>query len=254
MKFFILHICLFLILYKSVAQNSITKNSETTIFGHPVLSFNYSLNNPTKEWTSRFGVFNTIGGEIGYKTKKNWLFLVDGNFIFGNKYNEPSILDNLKDSYGNITDDQGNIATVPIFTRGFTFSYLTGKLISFKRANNGLLIKGGIGFLSYKYRIETNSINVPQLEGDYRMGYDRLTQGLLLSEFIGYQYVSEKNLYNFYFGLFLQQGFTRNMRTIFYDQPSTTVSSKLRNDNAYGIKIGWNIPFFNDKPKEYYYY
>lgn len=254
MKYF-LFFCL--LLFKSshtTAQNTGLLNSDTKSFGHPVLSFNYSLNTPTNDWVSRFGTFNTIGGEIGYKTKNNWMFLTDGNFIFGNKYKETNILDNLKDSYGNITDDQGNIATVPIFTRGFTFSYLTGKLISFKRANNGLLLKGGIGFLSYKYRIETNSINVPQLEGDYRMGYDRLTQGLLLSEFIGYQYVSEKNLYNFYFGLFLQQGFTRNMRTIFYDQPNTEVSSKLRNDNAYGIKIGWNIPFFNDKPKEYYYY
>ena len=86
MKLFILYVCLFLILYKSVAQNSTINNLETKPFGHPVLSFNYSLNNPTKDWISRFGVFNTIGGEIGYKTKKNWLFLLDGNFIFGNKY------------------------------------------------------------------------------------------------------------------------------------------------------------------------
>jgi hypothetical protein len=254
MKIFTLCVLLFLISKYNFSQNTSLTNSEPKTYGHPVLSFNYSLNNPTANWSTRFGMFNTIGGEIGYKNKNNWMFLTDGHFIFGNQFKEPNLLDNLKDSYGNITDDQGNIATVPIFTRGFTFSYLTGKLISFKSANNGLLIKGGIGFLSYKYRIETNSINVPQIEGDYRMGYDRLTQGILLSEFIGYQYVSEKNLYNFYIGLFLQQGFTRNMRTIFYDQPNTSISTKLRNDNSYGIKIGWNIPFFNDKPKEYYYY
>lgn len=254
MKIFIRYLFLILISNSAFNQNSNLLNPEQTTFGHPVLSFNYSLNNPTKDWSSRFGTFNTIGGEIGYKTKKNWLFLTDGNFIFGNQYKETTLLDNLKDSYGNITDDQGNIATVPVFTRGFTFSYMSGKLISFKKVNNGLLIKGGIGFLSYKYRIETNSINVPQLEGDYRMGYDRLTQGLLLSEFIGYQYVSEKNLYNFYIGFFLQQGFTRNMRTIFYDLPDLVVSNKIRNDNSFGVKIGWNIPFFNDKPKEYYYY
>ncbi len=86
------------------------------------------------------------------------------------------------------------------------------------------------------------------------MGYDRLTQGLSLSEFIGYQYVSEKNLYNFYIGLFFQQGLTKNMRNLNFDQPNTSTSTKLRNDNSYGVKIGWNIPFFNDKPKEFYYY
>lgn len=251
MKFFRIFFIFFFI-SKAFSQNS--NNSTTVNFGHPVLSFNYSFNNTISDWAKRFGVFNTIGSEIGFKTKQNWYFLVDGNFIFGNKYKETSILQNLKDSYGNITDDQGNIATVPIFTRGFSFSYITGKLIPIRKINNGILIKGGIGFLSYKYRIETNSINVPQLEGDYRMGYDRLTQGFFISEFIGYQYVSIKNLFNFYIGFFMQQGFTKNVRTILFDQPEVNVSTKLRNDNSYGIKIGWNIPFFNDKPKEYYYY
>lgn len=252
MKVFSLIFIVFLV-YKN-AFSVERDNNTPSYFGHPLLAFNYSINNPMNDWKTRFGLFNTIGTEIGYRTKKNWMYLFNVDFIFGNKQKENNLLDNLKDSFGNITDDQGNIATIPIFTRGFSISYVTGKLISLKNNNNGLLLKIGLGFLSYKYRIETNSINVPQLEADYTKGYDRLTQGMFLSEFIGYQFVSEKNLYNFYVGFYLQQGFTKNQRNVFYDQPDIAVSTELRNDNSYGLKIGWNIPFFNDKPKEFYYY
>lgn len=225
-------------------------------FGHPILSFNYSLNQPIFNWKERYGIFNSIGGQMGYKTKRNWLFQIEGSFIFGNKIIESNILDNLKDSYGNITDDQGNIATTPLFSRGYTSSLLIGKLFTFgnKEIENGLLINFGLGFLSYKYRIETNSVNIPQIENDYLKGYDRLTSGILLSQFLGYQYVSTKSLYNFYVGAYFQQGLTKNQRSIFFDQPNELVSNKIRFDGSYGLKLGWNIPFFNDKPKDFYYY
>lgn len=96
MKFFIRYLFLFIFSNGVFSQNSNLINSETNSFGHPVLSFNYSFNNPTADWSVRFGTFNTIGGEIGYKTKNNWMFLTDGHFIFGNQFKETNLLDNLK--------------------------------------------------------------------------------------------------------------------------------------------------------------
>jgi hypothetical protein len=234
-------------------SDSLTTNQG---LAHPILSFHYTLNNPILSWKDRFGIFNSVGMNLGYKTKKNWYFLLENNFIFGNKINENSLLDNLKDSYGNITDDQGNIATVPLFSRGWNSSIVFGKLFKLKstQVETGILLNLGLGFLSYKYRIETNSENIPQLEKDYSKGYDRLTQGLLFSEYLGYQFVSERELLNFNAGFYFMQGLTKNIRTINYDQPNTPVSKNVRIEGSYGLKFGWNIPFFNDKPKDYYYY
>jgi hypothetical protein len=252
MKIKILVFFFLFLIFRSFAQN----DQNDKYYGHPTLSFHYSLNSPIFEWKSRFGLFNSLGGQIGYKTKHHWLFMGEGNFIFGNQIKETNILDNLKDSYGNITDDQGNITLAPIFSRGYSASFILGKLIPFNESGNesGLLFNLGLGILSYKYRIETNSVNVPQIEGDYTKGYDRLTSGLLFSQFVGYQYVSSKSLYNFYLGLHFQQGLTYNQRTVFFDKPQEVVSTKMRIDGSYGLKFGWNIPFFSDKPKEFYYY
>lgn len=247
---------LFFGFFLSVCNLFAQTNETSSYSSHPILSFNYSLNSPIYQWKERFGLFNSIGGQIGYKTARNFLFQFEGNFIFGNQIKESAILDNLKDTYGNITDDQGNISLAPMFTRGYTLSCNIGKLfpLGSKKNESGLLMNMGIGFLSYKYRIETNSVNIPSIEGDYTKGYDRLTSGLLLSQFLGYQLVANKSLYNVYLGLYFQQGITKNIRSIFFDKPNETVSTKLRLDGSYGIKIGWNIPFFNDKPKEFYYY
>jgi hypothetical protein len=248
---------LFLLVFLiSQTAHSQQKESTDNIYAHPILSFHYSINNSAFQWKERFGLFNTIGLNIGYKTKRNWYYLGEGNFYFGNQTKEDQLLNNLKDSYGNITDDQGNIAVVPVFSRGLSSSLILGKLISFNGNKNesGLLLNFGIGFLSYKYRVETNSENIPQIEKDYTKGYDRLTQGLLFSEYIGYQIVSEKELLNFNIGLYFNQAITHNVRTIFFDQPNKTVSKNSRLDGSYGLRVGWNIPFFNNKPKDFYYY
>jgi hypothetical protein len=58
---------------------------------------------------------------------------------------------------------------------------------------------------------------------------------------------------NFYGGFYLQEGLTRNVRTINFDRPDTPVSKELRLDIQYGVKAGWFIPFYKRQPKEFYY-
>jgi hypothetical protein len=58
---------------------------------------------------------------------------------------------------------------------------------------------------------------------------------------------------NFYGGFYFQQGFTKNQRNIFYTDPTNPVSQATRKDFNYGLKVGWLIPIYKRKPKEFYF-
>ena len=59
--------------------------------------------------------------------------------------------------------------------------------------------------------------------------------------------------YNFYLGAYFQQGFTKNRRTIFFDQPDIPVSTDLMFDGQIGFRFGWLIPVYKRQPKSYYF-
>src|SRR5690554_7147117 len=80
------------------------------------------------------------------------------------------------------------------------------------------MIKVSAGYLWHKLRIETQEDEVPQLEGEYLKGYDRLTIGVNTSQFLGYNYMADRGILNFYAGVYFQQGFTRNQRELFWDR------------------------------------
>lgn len=231
------------------------RNVKDEAIGTPLIGIHYGLNQPTKDLNTRFGLLNHLGFNSGYKTKSNWYFGLEGNFIFGNQVRSDSLLLNLKDSYGNITDINGDIAVVPFFARGFNTNISIGKIIPVfsPNPNSGLFVNIGVGYLAYRIRIESNNQVIPQIELDYKKGYDRLTSGICYHQFIGYSYMSNSGFYNWYGGLYFQQGFTKNQRDIFFDQPTISVSKETRKDYSYGIKLGWFIPIYKRKPKEFYF-
>lgn len=231
------------------------RNVKDSIIGTPWVSIQYGLNWTAGDLKQRLGILNDVGFLAGYKTKRNWIFGVEGGFLFGNKIFETGLLDGLADSKGNITDQNGDIATVRILSRGFHANVCFGKIIPIFKSNknSGLYINLGIGYTAYKYRIETQDHVVPQIELDYRKGYDRLTGGINTSQFIGYSYMANQGAFNFYGGFYIQEAFTQNLRDVFYDQPNTPVDKSIRTDIQYGFKVGWLIPIYKRVPKEYYY-
>ncbi len=205
----------------------------------------------------RFGYFNHIGITAGYKFQKNWYAGIAGDFMFGNQINISNyqLFKNFVDSYGNITDQNGDAATVLTFSRGFHVNGEIGKVFNKlgHNKNSGLFLKLGAGFLNHRIRIESNDHVVPLLEKEYKKGYDRLTTGLNTSQFLGYLFMADNNFLNFYAGFYIQEGFTKNRRTLFWDQPEVPVPSDFRLDLMYGFKIGWLIPVYKRVPKDYYF-
>jgi len=231
------------------------RNVKDSIIATPWISIQYGLNWTAGDLKERFGILNHVGFFAGYKTSRNWIYGVDASFIFGNKIRVDSLFTNLLDSKGNITDVNGDIAKVQVLSRGFHANANVGKIfpVLSPNKNSGIYINLGVGYTAYKLRIETQDHVVPQLELDYRKGYDRLTSGINTQQFIGYALMANQGAYNFYAGFYIQEAFTYNRRNIFFDRPNTEVPKDLRIDIQYGFKVAWLIPFYKRLPKEFYY-
>lgn len=219
------------------------------------LSITYAGGFTAGDLADRYGYMNHIGLFAGYKTGKNWVFGLDASYMFGGDVRLTGIFDHLVDSHGNITDQNGDIAIVRVMPRGFHANGVVGKVLPIlaPNPNSGVYVNFGMGYLLHKLRVETQDHVVPQIELDYRKGYDRMTTGINTSQFIGYALMSNDSPINFYAGFYAQEGFTYNRRTINFDTPNEPVSTDLRFDIQYGFKVGWMIPVYQRQPKEYYF-
>lgn len=231
------------------------RNVKDSIISTPWFGVHYGGNWSAGDLADRYGYFNHIGGIIGYKTNKNWYWGVEGNYMFGNKTKLSYVLDGLRDEKGNITDMNGDIANVLLFSRGFNANFTIGKVVPVlsPNKNSGLFFTLGGGYVLHKLRIETNDQVVPSIELNYKKGYDRLTAGFNASQFIGYAFMANNGFINFYGGFYMMEGFTQNKREVFFDQPNTPVSKATRFDMQFGFRIGWFIPVYKRMPKDYYY-
>lgn len=233
-----------------VAQVSVKDSAIAT----PLISASYSYQMPAGDMAKRFGNNSAIQLNIDYKTRKQWMFGVNGSYFFGKDIREKGIFDSIVTSDGNIINRNGEFADIRVYERGFTVSVTAGRMFAFKKPNpnSGIVLNVGIGFIQHKLRIETIGNNVPQLSTEYKKGYDRLTNGLLLSESLGYMYLSNNRLLNFYFGFECLQGFTQSRRS--YDYDLMKQDNKKRLDIIYGGKIAWILPLYKKAPQEFYMY
>lgn len=251
MRNWIALLCFTLAFYSAFGQ----RNVKDSIIGTPLVGVHYDAIWTAGDLADRYGYMSHIGITAGYKTNKNWYWGFDGNFMFGNNVRMTGIFDHLVDSKGNITDVNGDIAMVYVYARGFNANASFGKIfpVLSPNENSGIMVHAGAGYLVHRMRIETQDQVVPQLELDYKKGYDRLTSGLNLHQFVGYSFMSNGGYLNFYAGFYIQEGFTQNRRTIFFDQPDVPVSKAIRSDIQYGLRAGWFIPFYKRQPKDFYY-
>lgn len=231
------------------------RNVTDETIGTPYISIQYGANLTGGDLADRYGFTNSLGSTAGYKTSKNWIFALDGNFLFGNDVRMDGLLDNLRDDQGEITNTSGGPSIVLLFNRGFHVNGIIGKVFPFfgPNPNSGPMIQFGVGYSWHKLRVETQEDDVPQLQGEYLKGYDRLTIGVNTSQFIGYNFMANQGIYNFYAGFYFQQGYTVNQRDVFWDMPEKEVSKDIRIEHLYGVRVGWLIPIYKRQPKEFYF-
>lgn len=213
----------------------------------------YSYQVPGGDLSKRFVSDNAIGLGYLYKSKKNWLLGADGFFMFRDSIKETNILDSIVTSDGNIIDGNGTYAEIHLYERGFHMGIKAGKLFPVigPNPNSGIFILGGIGLLQHKIRIENRDNSAPQISKEYKKGYDRLTNGLALSEFIGYMHLGNSKLVSFYAGVEFVQAWTQNRRSYNFDLMGPDNTKRL--DLLYTIKVGWILPLYKRSPDAFYY-
>ena len=219
-----------------------------------MVSVSYSLQVPGGDLANRFGVSSTLGASFMVKTKSNFLFGFDANYLFGQDVKENGVLDSISTSNGQVINIFGEYSGIKFFERGFHINVKAGKIIPLfgPNENSGLLITASAGLLQHKIRIENDGNNTPSVLDDYAKGYDRLTNGLAISEFIGYMYFSNNGRVNFYAGFELMQAWTKNRRSWNFDTMEN--DDQLRNDYLYAFKFGWIITLHKKMTNKFYYY
>tara|TARA_B100000401_G_C52794406_1_gene715093 strand:+ start:1003 stop:1749 length:747 start_codon:yes stop_codon:yes gene_type:complete len=228
------------------------QNIKDSCISAPVFSFSYGHQFPFGDLQNRFGSNNNVGFSGGYKLKSNWLFEFSTDFIFGTNVKDTTIVDHLQNNQNWIINQLGEEGIILIQQRGQVFSFKAGKVFDIigPNQNSGLIFKLGAGWLRHKIRVDNQYNRIPQLSQENLVFYDRLTSGLQLSQFIGYQHMSNNRLTNFYFGFDFLQGFTKGRRD--YQIDLMGPANEKRIDLLWGIKFGWIVPVFRQAPNDFY--
>ncbi len=242
---------LFIFISENVKSQNSTNQDSTRLIGVQA-GFAYEI--PGGIMAERFGSNANVGGGFFFKTKSNIIFQLEGSYIFGENLKEDTLFHLIRNPDGFIIDGDGMFADIRTYQRGYTIMLNAGKVFNIfnDNPNSGLLLMAGGGFLQHRIRIENPGKTVGQLQGDYKKGYDKLTNGPALSQYIGYVHFSDNNISNFRIGFQFTQGFTKARRNYDFDYGKKDTRSRL--DLLYGIKINWKIPFRRKQPEAYYFF
>lgn len=166
---------------------------------------------PGGDLVQRFGVNGSIGAGTEFITKRNWIFGLEGAFLFGSKVKEDPLAI-LRTPSGEIIGNDRSIATTRLQERGMYLGATIGKLITFNTARAGLRVTVGGGWAQHKIRVLDDSRTVVQITGDYKKGYDRLTGGPALQQFVGWQHLGYGRDVSWLVGFEFNQAFTNTRR------------------------------------------
>jgi len=219
----------------------------------PLIGINFAGHLPSANMAERFGPNLKAGGSFLLKTKKNWVYGVEANYIFGRNLKE-DVLSQLRTPEGFVVDNEGYPGDLRVSQRGLLVHAVFGRVFNLASANpnSGLMVNIGAGYMQHKIKLYDAQQRIASIKGDLEKGYDRLTAGLSTSLFIGYLFLSENRMLNFYFGVESYQGFTQSLRKFNYDTGMPDTQERI--DIVTGVRAGWILPLYKRKPSDNYYY
>jgi len=224
-------------------------NSGPAILAH----FGYGPQIPFGDLSDRFGQNFATEVSLEYLLNSNWTFGIQSHFMFGSNV-EVDPLTNLRTSGGFIIGNDRDPAEIQLRQRGSYYGVRVGKLIGLAPNNDrsGLRLAFGIGLLQHRIRIQEDPLrDVSQLTGDYVKGYDRLTNGLALHQFVGYQVLSKTNGIHVVAGFEFFQGFTQSRRSFDFDLQRADTTQRL--DGLIGFRLNFTLPFYLGNAEDVFY-
>lgn len=199
---------------------------------------------PAGDLSDRFGMLGKVGPSLLYRFHNNLYMGLAADFLFNSNVKEDSLLKDIMTPDGRIIGADGFLYLPELQMRGWQITFWVGKLFeSSSKSGSGILTMLGAGILQHRINYYlSESGTVPQISGEYLKGYDRLSNGFSLSEYVGYHYLSSNHLVNFNIGLDMSQALTRNRRV--YDYAGNRSDEGLRIDLLFALKASWILPFY----------
>lgn len=231
----------------------VPRHFKDTVYHATIIKFGYMLASSTSDLKNRFGVFNSANLSCTYKTNKNWLWGAQFDFLFGNQVKEKDMLRNIATPDGFIIGSDGLLIDPSYNMRGFITSIYAGKIFPVGyNQNSGISVSSGLGLMQHKVLItlERNTSSYA-LDKELTRGYDRLSNGLLWHNSVGYTHLSNRGLINFFGSIDFGFAATQNRRSFNYDTGLKDQTKRF--DGFWGVKVGFILPLYPKTTPEFYY-
>ena len=208
-----------------------------------VIDVSYGMQLPLADMAEHFLYSFSIGGGVQYILPNNLMLGLCGDYMFSDEIAR-DIISNLRESEGFLIDRFGRLTDVRLgqrtFFLGASIAYLIPVFKKYKRS--GIEIRFESGYLQHWINIEVLGSEVFGLSGEYIKGYDRMTSGFAMRQYIGFRHLDKKRLINLFIGVNILEGFTQNRRNVNFD--TMLVDDKNRIDVQIGFKLGLSSPFY----------
>lgn len=200
----------------------------------------------------RFRSGGVFGAGAHVKFRSGWYAGLNANFAFGLELKEPGVLSNLLTPSGQLIDNEGQVALITLSGRSGLFTLDGGKLFSLpgRNPNSGLLVMVGVGSVHHRVHFENTENPITQLADPYLSGYDRLTWGVAVREFVGYWHMSDNGLVNWFGGVELWQARTWPQRPMNFD--TQQVDEGPRQDGFASLQLGWVFHIYKRSAPEHW--
>ena len=208
------------------------------------------------------GPYLDFGVHFLYKTRDNWILSIDGDIWFGsdNLQHRVERMGSVFSRDSLVIGTNGTDANVTCYNRHLAFEGGIGKIIPVnpaKNPNSGVLLRMGAGYQRGQSVFMLNDVNAPQVDDDYALLYDHQRHGLILTEAVGYWYMSNhSNLINFSIAFEVSQLWSRSTRDYVIDNYAGLHGKDNGRyfDLLYSLKFSWMFPLKGKTAREYYYF
>lgn len=242
---------LLLIIFTAFYLFGIAQRVADTTINVPLVSVHFAGQMPLGDLKERFGNNLAIGGSFLFKARKTWVLGAEGSYFWSKNVKE-NVTEQMRNADGFIVDNEGYPADLRITERGFNAYIVVGKLFpkTGNNPNSGLITNFGFGYLQHKIKLYDANQKIAAVKGDMAKGYDRLSGGFAMNQFIGYLFLSNNRLVNMVAGFEFHEAFTKSYRGYNYDTGAT--DTKNRMDYLIGFRIGWVLPLYK-RTLDFYY-
>lgn len=210
------------------------------ILMHVATSYNVN----SGDWASRYPAYTSLPLRVEYYHRNKFTLGADFNFYLGSQVNSVGMFPDMTDNDGSLRDNNGYPAVIRYYMRGWSSRIYGLKIIPLNRnlskeARWTLQLGGGLGYTKHFTKFTFDTDMVPQLEGEYLGGYDRLTTGTQFFEQIRFQYLDNSSV-SLAAGFEFVQGLTKQQRA--YDFTTRSIPKQSNLDLGIGAFIGVIIP------------